>query len=65
MAKKEVEINRAEIFSIEDLKLRRATPEAVYQGVKALMKWKSGKQLTEEEYIKAVEKFEASAAGRR
>ena len=43
--------------SIEELKTIKETPDAVFEGVKAMMEWTSGRQVTEEEYDAAVAEF--------
>lgn len=51
--------------SIEELKNKFKTPQAVYAGTAASHGWKAGKQLTEEEYKRAVSCFEKAPAGRK
>lgn len=54
-----------EYFTIEEWKAMQGTPDAVFEGTKAAEKWKTGKQVTEEEYIKACTLFgNAPADGR-
>lgn len=43
--------------SIEELKAIKETPDAVFEGVKAIMEWTSGRQVTEGEYDTAVTEF--------
>ena len=44
--------------SIEELKTIKETPDAVFEGVKAMMEWTNGRQVTEEgEYDTAVTEF--------
>ena len=43
--------------SIEELKVIKETPDAVFEGVKAMMEWTSGRQVTEGEYDAAVTEF--------
>ena len=43
--------------SIEELKTIKETPDAVFEGVKAMMEWTNGRQVTEEEYYAAVAEF--------
>ena len=43
--------------AIEELKVTKGTPDAVFEGVKAANGWKTGKQVTETDYISAVETF--------
>lgn len=65
MAVKKEENLQPEFAAVEELQKRFSTPKAVYDGTKAMMGWRAGKQLTEAEYIKAVERFSTAAAGRR
>lgn len=51
--------------SIEELKVKFNTPQAVFVGTAASHGWMAGKQLTEEEYKRAVSCFEKAPAGRR
>ena len=46
--------------SIEELKTIKETPDAVFEGVKAMMEWTSGRQVTEEEYDAAVTEFNSA-----
>ena len=46
--------------SIEELKTIKETPDAVFEGVKAMMEWTNGRQVTEEEYDAAVAEFNNS-----
>lgn len=43
--------------SIEELKAIKETPDTVFEGVKAMMEWTNGRQVTEEEYDTAVAEF--------
>ena len=43
--------------TIEELKALRGTPDAVFEGVKAMKEWTGGRQVTEEEYDAAVTEF--------
>ena len=43
--------------SIEELKTIKETPDAVFEGVKAMMEWTNGRQVTEGEYDAAVAEF--------
>ena len=42
---------------IEELKAIKETPDTVFEGVKAMMEWTNGRQVTEEEYDAAVTEF--------
>lgn len=42
---------------IEDLKNEKRTPDAVFEGTKAASGWKSGKEVTEQDYDEAVRAF--------
>lgn len=42
---------------IEELKVIKETPDTVFEGVKAMMEWTSGRQVTEGEYDAAVTEF--------
>lgn len=42
---------------IEELKVIKETPDMVFEGVKAMMEWTSGRQVTEGEYDAAVTEF--------
>lgn len=42
---------------IEELKVIKETPDTVFEGVKAMMEWTNGRQVTEEEYDAAVTEF--------
>lgn len=46
--------------AIEELKEKKETPDAVFEGVKALGGWKAGKMVTEKEYEDAVKAFETA-----
>ena len=43
--------------SIEELKVIKETPDTVFEGVKAMMEWTNGRQVTEGEYDAAVAEF--------
>lgn len=43
--------------TVEELKAKRNTPDAVFEGTKAANGWKPGKMVTEKEYLQAVEAF--------
>ena len=43
--------------SIEELKAIKETPDTAFEGVKAMMEWTNGRQVTEEEYDAAVAEF--------
>jgi hypothetical protein len=45
------------LYKIEDLKLKNKTSEAVFEGAKLSVGWKTGKMVSEDEYIKAIETF--------
>ena len=49
---------KEEYASIEELKSREETPDAVFEGVKAANGWKTGKMVTEKAYQEAVNVFE-------
>ena len=51
--------------SIEELKVIKETPDAVFEGVKAMMEWTSGRQVTEGEYDAAVTEFNSAPIGGR
>ena len=42
---------------IEELKAIKETSDTVFEGVKAMMEWASGRQVTEGEYDAAVTEF--------
>ena len=46
--------------SIEELKVMKETPDTVFEGVKAMMEWTNGRQVTEEEYDAAVTEFNSA-----
>lgn len=52
-------------YLIEELKEKNQTPDAVFEGTKAMMKWRPGKQVEEGEYEKAVNLFLGAPAGGR
>lgn len=43
--------------SIEELKVIKETPDTVFEGVKAMMEWTNGRQVSEGEYDAAVAEF--------
>lgn len=47
-----------DLKTIEAWAKEKGTDNAVLGGVKAMMHWNSGKSVSEEEYVQAVEKFE-------
>lgn len=55
----------SERYTIEKLKLRLGIEDSIHSGTCMKMNWCKGKEITEKEYTAAVEKFKASAAGRR
>lgn len=63
MAKKETQIQENECFSIEMLKEKNKTPDAVYQGMCAANGWQRGKVITQEEYQRAQQRFLGAAMG--
>lgn len=44
-------------IEIEELKVIKNTPDAVFEGMKAASGWRSGKMVTEQEYDAVKEKF--------
>lgn len=46
--------------SIEELKQRCETPDAVFDGTKVFQGWKKGKMVTQEEYEVAVKAFQSA-----
>lgn len=50
--------NQENYETVEQLKEKNGTPEAVFEGVKAANGWRTGKMLTEDTYKKAVDAFE-------
>lgn len=52
-----VKSSSSDLIEVVTLKTKKRTPEAVYQGVCAVMNWNEGKAVTEEEYDKAVAAF--------
>ncbi len=50
---------------IEELKVIKETPDTVFEGVKAMMEWTSGRQVTEGEYDAAVTEFNNAPIGGR
>lgn len=46
-----------ELFTIEELKEKNKTPEAIFQGARAAEGWRPGKMVSEEEYQKALDGF--------
>lgn len=56
----------SELFSIEELRRKNETPEKIFEGVKALQGWISGKAVTEDEYETALKEFlECPMGGRK
>lgn len=47
-----------EYAAIEELKARKETPDAVFEGIKAANGWKTGKMVPEKVYEDAVAAFE-------
>lgn len=43
--------------TIEELKAKEETPDAIFEGVKAANSWKTGKMITEKAYQEAVDAF--------
>ncbi len=50
------------LWDVEQLRILRGTPAAIFVGTMARMGWRPGKQVTEAEYDTAVAGFEAAAA---
>lgn len=46
-----------QLVSVEELKDRHNTPDAVFVGMAAAKGWKPGKQASENDYIQAVKEF--------
>ncbi|MBO5524282.1 MAG: hypothetical protein J5986_11510 [Roseburia sp.] len=44
-------------IKIEELKVIKNTPDAVFEGMKAVSGWRSGKMVTEQEYDATEQKF--------
>ena len=55
MAKSETAYN-----SIEELRDKNNVSEAVFEGVKAAKRWKSGRQVEESEFLKACDDFKTA-----
>lgn len=55
-----MKVQNEEYFVIEEMKNKRGTPDAVFEGVKATFGWKNGKMVTEKDYDEAVKSFEKS-----
>ncbi len=51
---------QTDYVTIEELKVTKDTPDAVFEGVKAANGWRTGKMVTEKAYIEAVKAFEAA-----
>ena len=52
-------MEQQEIYeTIEQMKVKLGTPEAVFEGIKAANGWHTGKMLTEKEYEAAARAFE-------
>ena len=47
-------------MSIEELRDKYKVSDAMFEGVKAAKKWKSGRQVEEDEFTKAVEDFKTA-----
>ena len=53
--------NKATAYmSIEELRDKYKVSDAMFEGVKAAKKWKSGRQVEENEFTKAVEDFKTA-----
>lgn len=65
MAEKAEKKSEAVYESIENLKIKRSTPNAVFEGAKAFKNWHEGKQVTEAEYDKAIDEFKKTPADGR
>jgi hypothetical protein len=52
--------NNKNYTAIEILKQVKGTPDAVFEGVKAQNGWKNGKMVPEEDYDKAVDRFNSA-----
>lgn len=57
MAKKETQNQEKEHLSIETLKEKNKTSDAVYQGMCAANGWQRGKMVSQEEYRQAHQRF--------
>lgn len=55
------ETKKAELFDVSELKEKKGTDDATFEGVKAFKGWSSGKAVSEAEYDKAVKEFETTA----
>lgn len=51
--------------TIEALQKKNNVSDAVFEGTKAMKGWKTGKQVDDEEFIKAVETFKKAPADGR
>lgn len=56
--------NSQELETIEILREKSGTPQAVYQGVCARQNWRPGQQITGEAYEKALREFLCAPLGR-
>ena len=54
-----------EMFPAEELKNKYDTTDVIYSGVAAKNGWKSGRMVSESEYVKAVSDFLQAPLGRR
>ncbi len=63
MAKKETQIQENQYLSIEMLKEKNKTPDAVYQGMCVANGWQRGKAIEQEEYQRAQQRFLGAAMG--
>ena len=52
-----MEGQKEEFAAIEELKEKKGTPDAVFEGVKAANGWKTGKMVKEKAYQDAVDAF--------
>lgn len=46
--------------SIEELKVTHKVTDAVFEGVKTAKRWKSGRQVQEEEFLNACDEFKTA-----
>lgn len=65
MAVKEREPGNREapVLSIEELRIKKKTAQAVFDGTCSANGWMAGKRITEQEYDAAVEKFLSGGIG--
>ena len=52
-----------ELLTIEELKRINKTPDRVFEGMKAAENWKTGKSVTQADYVKALKGFLESPIG--